>query len=62
LAPVYASQVINGIEIPNITNTTDFMLPNHYVPEIVSVIAEMIGVHLRDSDVLQYAQAKTAAE
>jgi hypothetical protein len=61
-APVYANTVINGIEFPDIANTRDFMLPDHYIPEIVSVMAEMVGVHLRDGDVLQYSQAKAAAE
>jgi hypothetical protein len=61
-SPVYASSIVNGIEIPDIFNTLNFMLPEHYVPELVSVMAEMVGVHLRDSDVYNYAQAKTAAE
>jgi hypothetical protein len=61
-SPVYASTISNGIEIPDPFNTTNFMLPEHYVPELVSVMAEMVGVHLRDSDVYNYAQAKTAAE
>ena len=61
-APIYVNTVINGIEYPDIANTRDFMLPDHYVPEIVSVMAEMVGVHLRDGDVLQYSQAKAAAE
>jgi hypothetical protein len=61
-APVYVNTVINGIEFPDIANTRDFMLPDHYIPEIVSVMAEMVGVHLRDGDVLQYSQAKAAAE
>jgi hypothetical protein len=62
LAPLYVNSVINGIEFVDPLNTRDFMLPDHYVPEIVSVMAEMVGVHLRDGDVLQYSQAKAAAE
>ena len=61
-APLYVNSVINGIEFADPINTRDFMLPDHYVPEIVSVMAEMVGVHLRDGDVLQYSQAKAAAE
>lgn len=61
-APSYVNNVINGMEFADYANTRDFMLPDHYIPEIVSVMAEMIGVHLRDSDVLQYSQAKAAAE
>jgi hypothetical protein len=61
-APIYVNSVINGIEFADPINTRDFMLPDHYVPEIVSVMAEMVGVHLRDGDVLQYSQAKAAAE
>ena len=62
LAPIYVNNVINGMEFVDSLNTRDFMLPDHYIPEIVSVMAEMVGVHLRDSDVLQYSQAKAAAE
>lgn len=61
-APIYANNLFNGIELPDLLNTRDFMLPDHYIPEIVSVMAEMVGVHLRDGDVLQYSQAKAAAE
>jgi len=61
-APIYVNTLFNGIELPDPINTRDFMLPDHYIPEIVSVMAEMVGVHLRDGDVLQYSQAKAAAE
>lgn len=61
-APIYVNSSFNGIELPDPINTRDFMLPDHYIPEIVSVMAEMVGVHLRDGDVLQYSQAKAAAE
>jgi len=61
-APIYVNTLFNGIELPDPINTRDFMLPDHYIPEIVSVMAELVGVHLRDGDVLQYSQAKAAAE
>ena len=39
----------------------DFMLPPHMFPEIVYEIAKLIGIRLRDSDLMEYAKNEEAA-
>lgn len=45
-----------GQEVYDVTDSVDFELPNHYVPELVIEISKMIGINLRDSEVYSYAQ------
>jgi hypothetical protein len=45
----------NGVEVFDVTNSIDFELPDHYVPELVLEIAKMIGVSIRENDVFTYA-------
>lgn len=48
----------NGVEVFDVTNSIDFELPDHYVPELVIEIAKMIGVNLRQLDLYNYGQAE----
>ena len=52
----------NGTIVPNSTQMRDFMLPNHCVPEIVSEMAKLLGVRLRDPNVQAFASREEAAE
>eukprot|EP00918_Siedleckia_nematoides_P022684 GHVU01048851.1.p1 GENE.GHVU01048851.1~~GHVU01048851.1.p1 ORF type:complete len:251 (+),score=19.02 GHVU01048851.1:167-919(+) len=45
-----------GQEVYDITNSVDFELPDHYVPQLVLEISKMMGINLRDAEVFQYAQ------
>ena len=56
--PTFGYTTSSGVEIYNPTNSVDFELPDHYVPELVSEMAKLVGINLRDSDVFAYAQAE----
>ena len=48
----------NGYELYDVSTSVDFELPDHYVPDLVSEVAKMIGVNLRKEDIYQYANAE----
>lgn len=63
LYPNYSvSTTPSGLEIPNTNNMRDFMLPDHCVPELVSELAKLLGVRLRDPNVQNFASREEAAE
>lgn len=53
---------VQGVEIYSPSNSVDFELPEHYYPELVVEIAQMIGINLRDADVAQYAAVEKQKE
>jgi hypothetical protein len=59
LPPRY--DVMDG-NIFDVLSSRDFMLPDHCVPELVFEMAKMLGIRLRDRDVLGYASQEEAAE
>lgn len=50
----------NGVEVYDVTTSVDFELPAHYVPELVVEISKLVGINLRQADVLAYAQGEEA--
>jgi hypothetical protein len=40
----------------------DFMLPSHCIPELVSEMAKLLGVRLRDPNILSFASREEASE
>ena len=56
------SSAVTGVEIYSPTASIDFELPEHYFVDLVVEIAQLIGVNLRDADVVSYASAKVAKE
>jgi len=48
----------NGVEVYQVTESVDFELPSHYVPELVVEISKLVGINLRQADVLAYAQGE----
>jgi hypothetical protein len=60
--PLYAVNVVDGIEIFSPFSSRNFDLPASYESEIINEMAAMIGLNLRDSDVVQSAQQNTSAE
>ena len=50
----------NGVEVYDVTTSVDFELPTHYVPELVVEISKLVGINLRQADVLAYAQGEEA--
>jgi hypothetical protein len=52
----------NGVTTPNPVAMRDFMLPDHCIPELVSEIAKLLGVRLRDPNVQAFASREEATE
>jgi hypothetical protein len=50
------------VELPDISSCRDFMLPTHYLNEIISEILKLIGVRLRDGSVAAFATQEEASE
>ena len=62
-APNYSvTSIINGMGVPNPVFMRDFMLPDHCVPELVSEMAKLLGVRLRDPNVQAFASREEASE
>ena len=57
----YSSSVA-GVELYLDTASVDFELPEHYFGELVIEIAQLIGVNLRDADVVNYSTAEITKE
>jgi hypothetical protein len=56
--PTFAYVTVNGIEIYNATGSVDFDLPDHYSAMLVTEIAELIGLNLRDTAVQAFGQGE----
>lgn len=54
--PTFAYVTVNGIEVYNATGSVDFDLPDHYSAMLVTEIAELIGLNLRDQAVQAFGQ------
>lgn len=63
LPPNYGETVhSDGMITFNPMSTRDFMLPDHCVPELVSEMSKLLGVRLRDPNVLSFGSREEAAE
>jgi hypothetical protein len=60
--PSYSASLLEGVEIFDTFNSRNFHLPPSYENELVSEIASMIGLNLRDTEVQAYSQENTVAE
>ena len=40
----------------NAASSTDFEVPEHYIPQLVEEMARLIGINLRDAAVSNYGQ------
>lgn len=61
--PFYDINFVPGLGL-NVAGSAsrDFMLPPHYVNEIVMEMAKLLGVRLRDPSVVQFASKEEASE
>ena len=50
--PTFGFTTVNGSAVYRSSDSVDFELPEHYVPELVMEIAEMAGLTLRDQSVM----------
>ncbi len=57
-APVWAFSTVNNIEIYNVTNSTQLVLPPTTHQEIAHRILSYLGVALREATVVEYGTAK----
>ena len=57
----YSSSVA-GVELYLDSASIDFELPEHYFGELVIEIAQLIGVNLRDVDIVNYSSAEITKE
>lgn len=60
--PLYAFKTLSGNTFFDFDNSRDFMLPSHYLSEVVMEMAKLIGVRLRDPQVTQFATQEEASE
>ena len=56
------TEISDGFVIEDITSSTNFELPDHYLTELVGEIARMIGVRLRDDVLMQYGTAEITSK
>ena len=60
--PAYNEILSQGISFFNPGSSLNFMLPSHYVTELVMEIAKLVGVNLRDPNVVGFATQEEASE
>lgn len=56
------STAVPGVELYSPSSSIDFELPEHYFVDLVVEIAQLIGINLRDADVVNYAAKEIATE
>lgn len=61
-SPLFQVSNVASYEIIDTENSRDFILPEHYVPELIYEIAYMCGVRLRDQEIIAYTQQKINTE
>ena len=59
---VAQSNDISGFIIPDVLASRNFELPEHYKNELISEIAKMIGIRLRDDFLTKYSVTQTTNE
>tara|TARA_R110002167_G_scaffold19105_1_gene70911 strand:+ start:323 stop:1117 length:795 start_codon:yes stop_codon:yes gene_type:complete len=61
-SPAYNEVLIGGNNVFNPSSSLNFMLPSHYLTELVMEIAKLIGVRLRDPNIVGFAAQEEASE
>jgi len=54
--PKFGFTTLNNKEAYSAASSTDFEMPEHYVPKLVEEMARLIGINLRDAAVSNYGQ------
>ena len=55
-------QFLLGSQVVDPETSKDFMVPNEYLPEIVFEMCELMGIRLRDQNLMGFGARKEAAE
>ena len=61
-SPAYTEVSIGGVIVFSPLNSLNFMLPSHYLTELVMEMAKLIGVRLRDPNIVGFAAQEEASE
>ena len=61
-SPAYTEVSIGGAIVFSPLNSLNFMLPSHYLTELVMEMAKLIGVRLRDPNIVGFASQEEASE
>ena len=61
-SPAYTEVSIGGVNVFSPLNSLNFMLPSHYLTELVMEMAKLIGVRLRDPNIVGFAAQEEASE
>lgn len=62
-SPKYGyTSVVPGVELYSAANSVDFELPEQYFADLVQEILVLVGVNLRDGDVVAYGQSEVTKE
>ena len=61
-SPAYTEVSIGGVIVFSPLNSLNFMLPSHYLTELVMEMAKLIGVRLRDPNIVGFASQEEASE
>jgi len=56
------STAVAGVELYSASSSVDFELPEHYFVDLVVEVAQLIGINLRDADVVNYATKEITEE
>lgn len=62
MSPSIQIDNVSGVEVPVLENSRDFLLPSQYLSDIVYEMARMIGVRLRDQEIIAYTNSKIFEE
>ena len=61
-SPAYTEVSIGGVSVFSPLDSLNFMLPSHYLTELVMEMAKLIGVRLRDPNIVGFASQEEASE
>lgn len=60
--PMYAFKFLGGETFFDFDNSRDFMLPSHYLNEVIMEMAKLIGVRLRDQQITAFSTQEETSE
>ena len=61
-SPAYTEVSIGGVSVFSPLDSLNFMLPSHYLTELVMEMAKLIGVRLRDPNIVGFSSQEEASE
>lgn len=62
ISPSISMNIVNGFEILNPATSRNFILPEHYTSDLIYEIARMVGIRIREKDLIAYTTQKLFEE